>query len=114
MTICKFSDKGVKCETQASFGEEGDKQPSRCSKHRLDGMVNVVSKHCLYDGCNTQPSYGMEVDKKASYCFIHKKENMINIKGKRCLYDGCKKQPSYGMKLIKSLLTALFIKKMGW
>jgi hypothetical protein len=44
------------CDTRPLFGVPG-KRPTRCAKHKYDGMINVKSKKCENDGCDSRPSY---------------------------------------------------------
>ncbi len=80
------------CTIQPSYNFKG-KPTLYCSKHKLDGMVDLVSKKCIEPGCDKCASFNTykEGEKKPEYCGIHKKEGMINIKSLRyiCKHDGC-------------------------
>ncbi len=71
------------CEIRASFNLEGETKALYCSKHKLDKMINVISKTCL--DCLKQPTCNYENETKALYCSTHKLDKMIDIKNKRCL-----------------------------
>ena len=60
MTICKDPN----CKVRASFNVEGEKKQLYCSKHKLEGMVNVASSICIHEGCNVQPKFNVEGEKK--------------------------------------------------
>ena len=75
------------CSTRSSCNFEG-KNALYCSEHKLEGMINVVSKRCLHEGCSTQSSCNFE-GKKALYCSKHKLEGMIDVVSKRCIMQHC-------------------------
>jgi hypothetical protein len=68
-----------------------------CSKHRLEGMVNVVSKRCAHEGCGSpSPSFNFPGSKGGVYCEKHQKPGMENVVAKRCADEkGCGRQPSF-------------------
>ena len=95
------------CNTRPSFGTQfGSKNATHCSTHKLDGMINCVSKRCLIDGCNTLPSFGTQFGRKyATHCATHKLDGMIDCVHKRCLIDGCNTLPSFGTQFGKKYAT---------
>ena len=55
-----------------------------CSIHKLDGMINVGQKNCLYNGCKTQPAFNFEEETCGLYCSLHKLDGMIIVTHKTC------------------------------
>ena len=47
--MCKEKD----CKVSPIYNIEGEK-PKYCSIHKKDGMVDVVSKKCIYEGCKNK------------------------------------------------------------
>ena len=41
------------CKIRPTFNIKGE-NPLYCSKHKKDGMINVVSKKCIYEGCKNK------------------------------------------------------------
>ena len=64
-------------------------------RNRLDGMVNVASKRCEFEGCDTQPHYNYIGEIKGMYCGKHRLDGMVNIVDKRCEFEGCDTRPYY-------------------
>ena len=56
-----------------------------CSKHKLDGMIDLKHKLCEYEFCKKIPCYNYKNEKKGKYCKIHKTDGMINVSGNKCL-----------------------------
>lgn len=54
------------CSKHASYNFEGEKA-LYCSKHKQEGMIDVVSKRCINQGCYTQPVYNY-IGEKPLYC----------------------------------------------
>lgn len=88
---CEHSDG---CDKRAVFGLPGQR-PSRCGKHALEGMENVVAKRCEHSGCKKQPFFGFPGG-RAIRCADHMLTTMENVVAKRCEHSDCKKQPSFG------------------
>ncbi|CAN0559749.1 unnamed protein product, partial [Laminaria digitata] len=70
--------------THPSFNAEGGKRAVFCKQHALEGMVNVVSRHCSQDTCTKQPSFNTRGNKTAVYCREHAQGGMVDILSKRC------------------------------
>ena len=87
----------VGCKKRSSFGVRGSKKASYCAIHKLENMVNVVSKTCIFEECETIPKFGVPGSKKASYCAIHKLENMVDVVSKTCIFEECGTQPNFGV-----------------
>jgi hypothetical protein len=77
---------------------EGETKPLYCATHKLDGMVNVISKTCIHPNCRVQPFYNVAGESKALYCATHKLDGMVNIKDKTCIYPNCKTRPIYNVR----------------
>ena len=82
MTICK------KCNKTACFNTENQKIGIFCKKHKLDGMINVIIKHCIYDNCTKTQIYNF-LGQLPQYCFDHKLDNMVNVLIKYCIHNTC-------------------------
>jgi len=68
-----------------------------CSQHKLENMLDVKSKRCIFEGCITMPTYNLPTETNAVYCSEHKLENMIDVKHKRCIFEGCMTRPNYNL-----------------
>jgi G:T-mismatch repair DNA endonuclease (very short patch repair protein) len=91
-TCCLFDD----CTTVPNFGMPTDPRASRCSKHQLDGMIDIKSARCASDGCTTQPSFGNPDNARPTRCGKHQLDGMIDIVHARCEFVGCTTHPSFG------------------
>jgi hypothetical protein len=83
------------CRVRPSYNKEGETKALYCSEHKLEGMVDVVSKTCIHEGCRVQPHYNKEGETKALYCSEHKLEGMVDVKNKTCIHEGCKVRSFY-------------------
>ena len=74
---------GKKCENcnlEASYNWNGATIRKFCKTHKLVGMVNIVSKECVYDKCNKLAIYNYRgYNGLGKYCKNHKLNNMINV-----------------------------------
>ena len=70
------------CKTRPIFNVEGQINGLYCSKHKLEGMVDVKDKTCIYEGCKIRPYYNKKGSTKALYCSKHKMEGMVDVKNK--------------------------------
>ena len=86
------------CKKRPAFNFEGESHGVYCSKHKKDGMINVVDRRCAEDGCKKRPSFNFEGDSHGVYCDLHKKDGMINVKSPRCIEDGCMTIPVFNFK----------------
>jgi hypothetical protein len=85
--ICKNEE----CNKIASYNLENELKGLYCCVHKLNGMVNVISKMCSFNGCIKIPVYNKENENTGLYCKEHKKDNMINVISKTCKENGCNK-----------------------
>ena len=77
------------CKIRPFFNKEGESKALYCASHKLEGMVDVKNKTCIYEGCKVRPTYNKECESKALYCASHKLEGMVNVKDKTCKSDWC-------------------------
>ena len=73
-----------------------------CSKHKLNSMVDIISKKCIV--CyKKQPVFNYKGEKFALYCGDCKLNGMVDIKSKKCI--NCKiKHPAFNYKNEKKVL----------
>ena len=64
------------------------KNAEYCSSHHVDGMINVKSRRCQYNGCNTQSSFAFHGN-KSLYCAAHRLDGMVVIANKKCKAQHC-------------------------
>jgi hypothetical protein len=89
---------------RASYGYLKDKKRTRCSKHKLKNMIDLVSRMCQIcseEGTIKVASFGYPKDKKKLRCSKHKLENMIHLVSihfmcQICQEKGINKVASYG------------------
>ena len=91
MPKCQHPDCDVK---YASFNYPGVKSPRFCFKHRLEGMINVKSRKCSFEGCNIQPTFGYQ-GSRPKFCKHHKLPDMVDVLNRKCQYQGCHTQPNF-------------------
>eukprot|EP00903_Cladosiphon_okamuranus_P009902 g9404.t1 len=72
------------------------KRASFCSKHKMPGMVNVVTPRCRRDGCGRCASYGHAAERRPLFCSRHAQDGMSNVVSRKCAGVGCIKNPCYG------------------
>jgi hypothetical protein len=86
------------CTTRSSYGLKG-KKAEYCATHKIDEMVNVVSKCCEYEGCTSvNPVFNIQGSKIGRFCSEHKSDDMVDVKHLRCKHTGCNIQAAYGIK----------------
>ncbi|CAB1098788.1 unnamed protein product [Ectocarpus sp. CCAP 1310/34] len=77
------------CPEQPSNGIEGSRRRQFCSRHAIEGMVDICSKH---------PSFGVKRSGRRQFCARHAADGMVDVSSKRCRQEGCSKYPSFGVK----------------
>jgi len=79
------------CDVRACFNTPNLKWGRFCKNHKLDNMVDVKNKKCIYEGCKILPNFNYEGETKAIYCKSHSLENMVDVKNidRICIYEGC-------------------------
>jgi hypothetical protein len=83
------------CKVRSYFNIEGEIKPLYCGKHKLENMVNVISKTCIHLGCKVRANFNTEGETNALYCSQHKLNRMIDVKHKTCIHLGCKVRPVF-------------------
>lgn len=81
------------CTSRPNYGFPGGKA-EYCSKHKLEGMKDIVSKRCSYASCDVRPSFNFE-GLKPEFCLKHKSSNMVRVTGSICEVEGCKIRARY-------------------
>jgi hypothetical protein len=89
--------KGGRCEAEGckkhpSFNMKGLVGGRFCSAHKMEGMIDVISKRC--EECNKQAAFNFEGQTRGRFCSSHKAVGMINVKDKLCEMVGCSKYPT--------------------
>ena len=70
------------CDKNANYGIN-KKSQRYCVNHKLDDMVDIISKKCIT--CNiTRSNFNYSNESKALYCGDCKLNDMIDIKSKKC------------------------------
>jgi len=83
---------------QATYGPEGGKA-THCSKHKLEGEIDVHSTRCKSTGCKELANWGDAATRKAAYCGKHRneEEGIVYVAGTRCTFPGCTVFATYGV-----------------
>jgi hypothetical protein len=89
--MCKEKD----CKIRPNYNKEGETKALYCLKHKLNGMVDIKNKTCIYPNCTIRPVFNIEGDTKALYCSAHKTDGMVNVISKICIHPDCKIRPNY-------------------
>jgi len=79
----------MKVKLRSNFNKEGETTPLYCASHKLDDMIDVKNKKCIYKGCKICPSFNKEGETKALYCTQHKTYNMVDVVNKLCKSKWC-------------------------
>jgi hypothetical protein len=80
------SPKCIVCKTtRAGYGIPCNR-PTRCAKHKEDGMISNPSAKCLKKDCNNTALYGIN---KPIHCEKHKVDNDIYLVERKCDKCGC-------------------------
>ncbi|CAL8462977.1 g2511 [Coccomyxa elongata] len=83
------------CSSRSSFNYPEQQGGLFCSKHRLEGMINVRNKPCLHPGCQKQPCFNRPGTTVGLYCGDHRSPDHVNVKQKYCHQAGCEARPSF-------------------
>ena len=86
----------ITCSKRATFNYNGYNNAIYCGEHKLENMIDVKNKKCVFENCNKQPNYNV-IGEKAIYCGEHKLDNMIDVNNKKCLFENCNKRPNYNV-----------------
>ena len=76
-------------------------------------MINVKSKHCIYDGCIKHPNFNLPTEKDGKFCVKHKLDGMVDVRNKHCSHEGCIKRPNYNLPTEKDALFCAEHKQNG-
>ena len=82
--LCVYIDCNIRC----NFNFHG-LHAMYCASHKLETMINVNDKTCLFENCEKQPNYNYEGNKKGIYCLSHKEIDMVNVVSKICIIENC-------------------------
>lgn len=74
--------------TSRSFGFPGGRG-SRCKKHALPGMRNVVNRLCEHSGCTSTSRVFDAPGGRGRFCKEHALTTMVNVISVRCEFEGC-------------------------
>jgi len=100
--MSKINSKKIKkcivCNEKQPIFNFSNLPPKYCKSCSLDGMVDVNSQKCMFEGCKKASSFNYKGEKKRLYCSEHKLEGMIQIHKKMCVYKDCHILPSYNFK----------------
>ena len=103
MKKCRYKD----CPTEANFGYRDGKK-EYCSKHKLDGMVNLHSQKCQHLECPKIASFGYR-DGKKEYCSKHNRDGMINLHNKRYQQESSSSESEYHNEINNQGEVTIFI-----
>ena len=98
LSYCDYPD----CKQTPHYGIQVG-NPTRCSKHFIDGMKNVNVVLCREVNCFTRPVFGYKGTKIPLTCSKHAHSDMCNILNKICEFEGCDTQAGYGFEQHKPL-----------
>ncbi|KAK9918176.1 hypothetical protein WJX75_001977 [Coccomyxa subellipsoidea] len=76
----------------------GETKGRFCSKHKEEGMIDIVHPHCKVEGCTTLASFNVSGHSRGEYCSQHKLEGMVNVKHRQCAEPGCSTRPAFNWK----------------
>ena len=75
-----------------------------CLEHKLNDMVNVITKTCIIEECGTHPSFNYENIKTPIYCIEHILDGMVNVVSKNCIYLNCGTRPIFNYENEKTAI----------
>ena len=76
----------------------GETKALYCSKHKLEGMVNVTHKRCEQEGCMKSASFNIPTSKYRRFCSRHKLPGMIYVRGSQAKKKKKKKKATVDAK----------------
>lgn len=86
-----------KCNNRSNFNYSDQLNGLFCSTHKLDGMIDIKRKICLFDTCSTRANFNYIGEKHGKYCNKHKLDDMVNISIKKCEIDNCINKAIYNI-----------------
>lgn len=86
------------CEIRPIFAYPGEKKPTRCKRHILEGQVDIrhTATNCQYANCPTRATFCKPNTKKPVYCKKHAPDTYVDPDSRQCEVSGCIVRPSYG------------------
>lgn len=85
------------CGKRSNFGYI-NKSALYCNDHKLNSMINLNRKKCMFNNCNITASFGFSHHNRVLCCFKHKLISMVNLIKRKCAVEKCKIVPIYGFK----------------
>lgn len=86
--------KCIYCSYKAYYNNNNEEIPKYCRDHKLENMINIYRKKCIYENCN-QKAYYNNIGFHPKYCSDHKLDNMVNVIFKKCIIKDCKQRAHY-------------------
>lgn len=81
------------CTVRATYDRnDGKRVREFCTRHALEGMVDVAHERCAHQSCTVVPTFGIEGGSTSTlprYCVKHAKGGMASL-GKKCEHGGCR------------------------
>ena len=74
------------CILRPNYNFPGEKIAKFCLKHKLQNMVNILSKKCEYLGCGFAAIFNNKGE-KPRFCATHKLPEMTNMKQSKSLCE---------------------------
>jgi hypothetical protein len=82
------------CGKFPSFGNPGEKTPTRCEAHKSEGMIRLKTKYCE---CGKPAYFGIPGSGTgATHCGQHKLEDMADLRRKLCEQNSCHSRALFG------------------
>ncbi|BDA48279.1 hypothetical protein COCOBI_11-5390 [Coccomyxa sp. Obi] len=85
----------AECGTHARFNHPGETHGVFCSKHKMEGMRNVVHKPCVEPGCATLAVFNQPGAGHGLFCGQHKPAGYVNVKDRKCQAQDCQRMPNF-------------------
>ncbi|KAK9902107.1 hypothetical protein WJX75_004631 [Coccomyxa subellipsoidea] len=85
----------AECGTHARFNHPGETHGIFCSKHKIEGMRNVVHKPCAEPGCATLAVFNEPGAGHGLFCGQHKPAGYVNVKDRKCYAQDCTRMPNF-------------------
>ena len=78
----------VTCTIPATYGDINTRDPTHCSVHRQQEMIDVIHKLCEHPKCSTCPAYNKSGIQGCRICASHKHADMVHIQVYLCTSCG--------------------------
>lgn len=88
------------CKKKATYNLRG-LTPILCRKHKMEGMHDLISNICSFDGCSITASFNYMGFKKPRFCRKHKLDGMMDVKHPQCQYYLCLNRAYFGYKSLR-------------